>query len=64
MATPDHRVQAIRCSDCHRLRKNPSKGEVSCGCGSIRFVSSYPHPDEEELAMKLYAKEIGERNLG
>jgi hypothetical protein len=57
---PDLRVQAIRCSDCHRLRENPTKERVACGCGSIRFVSSYPHPDEEELALKLYAREIEE----
>ncbi len=55
---PDLRVQAIRCMDCHRLRRHPSGKRPDCDCGSIRFVSTRPHPDEEQLAMELYAKEI------
>jgi len=35
----------------------------NCVCGSIRFVSSYPRPNEEQIAVKLYEKEIEEANL-
>ncbi len=59
----DIRVQAIRCMDCHRLRLHPNNGLRNCGCGSIRFVSTFPHPDEEQLARKLYAKEIEKSNV-
>ena len=61
--TKDIRVQAIRCMDCHRLRSPPTKGRPNCACGSIRFVSTFPHPDEEQLALKLYASEIEAKNL-
>ena len=60
---PDPRVQAIRCMDCHRLRKNPTSGRPNCACGSIRFVSTFPHPDEEQIALQLYAEEIEAANL-
>ena len=59
----DIRVQAIRCMDCHRLRLDPTNGRPNCACGSIRFVSTFPHPDEEQLALKLYAPEIEKKNL-
>ena len=59
----DVRVQAIRCSDCHRLRRHPNKGVPNCACGSVRFVSTFPHPDEEQIALKLYEKEIEESNV-
>jgi len=29
----------------------------------MQFVGSMPHPDEEQLALKLYAREIEESNL-
>ncbi len=61
--TLDVRVQAIRCMDCHRLRLHPNNGARNCGCGSIRFVSTFPHPDEEQLAIKLYSKELEESNV-
>lgn len=53
------RVQAIRCADCHRLRRHPDKVRLNCACGSLRFVKTFPHPDEEQLALKLYADEVG-----
>jgi len=57
----DKRVQAIRCVSCHRLRHHPKQDDVrtwNCGCGGMSFVSSYPHPDEMNLALKLYSREI------
>ena len=59
----DLRVQAVRCMSCHRLRAHPTKRRPNCACGSIRFVSTFPHPDEERIAMKLYAKEIEGANV-
>ena len=60
---PDPRVQALRCKDCHRLRRPPTARRPNCACGSIRFVSTFPHPDEEQIALKLYAPEIEAANL-
>jgi len=31
-----------------------------CHCGCARFSSTVPHPDEEQLAVKLYEQEIEE----
>jgi hypothetical protein len=31
-----------------------------CVCGGIGFVSSVPQPDEEQLALKLYGRELEE----
>ena len=60
----DDRIQAIRCRGCHRLRPYPVDGKTFfCGCGGRDFVSSFPHPDEEKLALKLYERQIEERNL-
>ncbi len=57
----DKRVQAIRCQSCHRLRMHPKMDDPrtwNCGCGGMSFISSHPHNDEMQLAMKLYAREI------
>lgn len=62
----DKRVQAIRCRSCHRLRQHPRTDDFrtwSCGCGSLQFFASFPHPDEEQIALKLYHREIEEANL-
>jgi hypothetical protein len=60
----DCRVQAIRCSSCHRLRPHP-RNDVphsrNCGCGGIEFHATLPHPDEEAIARKLYDRELQER---
>ncbi len=53
------RVQAIRCADCHRLRRHPNNGRLNCACGSLRFMKTFPYEDEEQLALKLYADEVG-----
>jgi hypothetical protein len=65
----DPRVQAIRCNSCHRLRAYPvqrgtkyGKGR-HCHCGGVSFHPTFPHPDEEQLALKLYAQEIEKSNL-
>ena len=66
MYRPDKRVQAIRCYNCHRLRAHPNSEDHlthMCGCGGVRFFATFPHPDEEQLALKLYAREIEEANL-
>jgi hypothetical protein len=49
--------------DCHRLRRHPTNAVPNCACGSVRFVSTFPHPDEEQLAFKLYQKEIEESGI-
>lgn len=62
----DPRVTAIRCMSCYRLRQYPQGNAVAtwaCGCGGTRFVPTFPHPDEEQLALKLYSREIEERGL-
>ena len=62
---PDPRVQAIRCKHCNRLRQHPRTDDWKsfyCGCGSMQFVASFPHPDEEQLALKLYSRELEEKN--
>ena len=59
----DKRVQAIRCSGCHRLRAHPTKERISCACGSLEFIDTVPHDDELPIALKLYEREIEERNL-
>jgi hypothetical protein len=62
--TRDPRVQAIRCTSCHRLRAHPRDARTyNCGCGGTAFVASFPHPDEEQIALKLYAREIEESNI-
>jgi hypothetical protein len=64
--TFDKRVQAIRCSSCKRLRQHPQQDDLrtwACGCGGIEFVNSFPHPDEEQLALKLYQREIEESGI-
>ena len=66
MKHPDARVQAIRCKNCHRLRAHPKLDDhltYECGCGGVQFFATFPHPDEEQLALKLYAREIEEKNL-
>lgn len=66
----DDRIQAIRCMGCHRLRPHP-RGNVDaasvitdsarvCICGDIRIMKTFPLEDEEQLALKLYAREIEE----
>jgi len=62
---PDPRVQAIRCVNCHRLRHHPKSDDPrtwNCGCGGIEFVSSFPHDDELQIALKLYERELEENN--
>ena len=59
----DKRVQAIRCTSCHRLRQHPKQDDprtCNCPCGGFSFVNSFPHPDEEQLAIKLYSRELEE----
>lgn len=65
MQQSDPRVQAIRCTDCHRLRAHPTGDPRTfyCGCGGVRFVDTFPHDDELKVALKLYAREIEESNL-
>ena len=47
---------------CHRLRPYPrDESSWRCLCGGIRFEATYPHPDEEQIALKLYEREIEER---
>jgi len=61
----DPRVQAIRCSKCHRLRAHPKKDDprtFNCGCGGLSFETTFPHDDELPLALKLYARELEENN--
>jgi hypothetical protein len=36
---------------------------LTCGCGSVGFVATFPHPDEEQLALKIYSRDIEEKNL-
>jgi hypothetical protein len=65
-AGDDPRVQAIRCLGCHRLRPHPKTEDPrtwNCGCGGIRFEATFPHDDELALALRLYSREIEERNL-
>lgn len=59
----DPRVQAIRCTGCHRLRPHPRIDSIHCECGAVDFQSTHPREDEFQLALKLYAREIEERNL-
>ena len=61
----DPRVTAIRCKCCNRLRQHPRTDDWKsfyCGCGGTQFFASFPHPDEEQLALKLYARDLEERN--
>lgn len=61
----DPRVQAIRCLNCHRLRKHPRTDDPrtwNCVCGGIQFVKSHPHEDELQIALKLYSRELEENN--
>lgn len=61
----DKRVQCIRCRDCNRLRAHPRQDDPrtwNCGCGGLTFVSSHPHPDELQLAIRLYSRDIEEQN--
>ena len=61
----DPRVQAIRCMSCHRLRPHPKNDDprsFNCGCGGIRFETTFPHDDELQLACKLYSRELEENN--
>lgn len=60
----DDRIVPIRCTSCNRLRPYPHNYEdAHCGCGGLAFISSWPHPDEEALALKIYSRQIEERNL-
>jgi len=60
----DDRIIAIRCLGCHRLRAHPVDfATYFCVCGDMRFSSTMPLPDEEKLAVKLYGRQIEERNL-
>ncbi len=34
----------------------------NCGCGAIEFVASFPHPHEEQIALRLYSRELEENN--
>ena len=66
MKKTDPRIQVIRCKSCGRLRAHPRTDDTStwnCGCGSIQFVASFPHPDEMELANRLYSRDFEEKNL-
>lgn len=59
--TWDKRVQCIRCTSCHRLRAHPRQDDPrtwNCGCGGMSFVSSQPHNDEMQTAVKLYSRDI------
>lgn len=58
-ATSDERVQAIRCTQCNRLRPYPdTEGTRYCLCGGLKFVASFPMPGEEEWAIAIYKKEL------
>lgn len=60
----DDRIIAIRCLSCNRLRQYPVDFKTAmCACGSMRFTETTPHPDEEQIALKLYERQIEERNL-
>jgi len=62
MSDSDPRVQAIRCTQCHRLRPYPNtEGTMWCLCGGRSFVPSFPMPGEEEWAIKIYERELRER---
>jgi len=59
----DRRVQAIRCLSCHRLRPHPRDDvpeSFNCWCGGVRFVPSFPFPDEETWALSIYKPELEE----
>ena len=60
----DDRITAIRCSGCNRLRAHPVNfATFMCACGCTRFSPTFPFPEEEQLALKLYSRQIEERNL-
>lgn len=62
----DPRVQAIRCTGCHRLRQHPEQDDprtLYCGCGGITFQDAFPHDDEVQLAIRLYSRQIEEKGL-
>ena len=62
----DRRVQCIRCESCHRLRQHPKKDDPRtwrCPCGGTSFLETFPHPDEVQIALKLYDREIQESNV-
>jgi hypothetical protein len=58
----DLRVQAIRCLNCHRLRAYPTNRVPFCACGGAEFVKTFPHPDEEQIALRLYSRQLEENN--
>jgi len=58
-ATSDERVQAIRCTQCCRLRPYPRTfGTRACMCGGLKFVGSFPMPGEEEWAVSIYKTDL------
>lgn len=57
----DSRVQAIRCSGCHRLRPIPRTGRPECMCGAWEFFPSFPMPGEENWAMQIYKDELDKK---
>ena len=66
MKKPDPRVAALRCTGCHRLRPHPRKGKpntFACGCGSIEFIETGLHSDEEAIAKQLYRDELDESGI-
>ena len=60
----DDRITAYRCLTCNRLRAQPvDMATFLCACGSARFSPTNVLPDEEQIALRLYSRQIEERNL-